>query len=189
MVSPRKGNVAVIVLVWRHPPRFEPLRNLTEARCHGADVEARGPAALDLPGRASYGDSVERLLEVVAGVIWDGDQLLACRRKPSKSAGGKWEFPGGKIEAGESVVEALRREIAEELETEILALDILTRDDTVVGGQIIRLICVNARLIGERPQRSSDHDELRWLHPSELERLDWAEPDRHAVALLATTRP
>lgn len=55
------------------------------------------------------------LLEVVAGVIWRHGRFLAARRVEGRELGGFWEFPGGKIEPGESPREALSRELAEEL--------------------------------------------------------------------------
>lgn len=125
------------------------------------------------------------VLDVVAAIIFDRDQILACRRRPEKAAGGKWEFPGGKIEAGETPARALRREISEELAADIRVLDEFTTDDTRVGDLTIRLICLRATLTGPRPSSSSDHDRLRWVYPDELAALDWAEPDFPAVRLLA----
>ncbi|MBB2974980.1 8-oxo-dGTP diphosphatase [Microbacterium endophyticum] len=124
-------------------------------------------------------------VDVVAAVILDGDRVLACRRNRDRAAGGKWEFPGGKIEPGESSATALRREIREELAVDIEVLDELTRDATRVGTTTIRLICLRAMLVGPRPTASSDHDRLIWLTISELPKLDWAEPDLPAVRLLA----
>jgi 8-oxo-dGTP diphosphatase len=53
--------------------------------------------------------------QVVAALILRGDEVLICQRRPDQPLGSKWEFPGGKIEPGESAEEALRRELNEEL--------------------------------------------------------------------------
>ena len=59
------------------------------------------------------------MIEVVAGIIYKGDKFLIAQRNLKKSQGGLWEFPGGKIEPGESREEALKREIFEEFHAEI----------------------------------------------------------------------
>jgi 8-oxo-dGTP diphosphatase len=125
-------------------------------------------------------------LHVVAAVIFDNGQILACRRNPDRAAGGLWEFPGGKVEPGEIGKAALVREIAEELGTEIVVDEEITTDDTHVDGHTIRLTCFRARLVGPRPVRSSDHDSLLWLDPATLRALAWAQPDLPAVSILST---
>lgn len=129
--------------------------------------------------------SRKRVIAVVAAVIERDGLILACRRLPQKTAGGKWEFPGGKIERLESPETALVREIAEELGVDIEVIAHLRTDDTVVGENVIRLTCLRARLMTSAPTVSLDHDELRWLAPSGLSQLDWAAPDLPAVAELA----
>ncbi len=125
------------------------------------------------------------VLEVVAAVIERDGLVLACRRRTDRSAGGLWEFPGGKIEPGETADQALRREIAEELGVEISVVGELTADVTVVGGRSIRLVCLRATLLDAAPESSIDHDELRWMLPADLPSLEWAAPDLPAVRLLA----
>ena len=122
---------------------------------------------------------------VVAAVIEHDGRFLACRRAPGKAAAGKWEFPGGKVEPGESPAEALEREIREELGIGIQVVGHLTTD--VTGP--IRLICLHARLDGEHPAGSSDHDELRWVGARDLAVLDWAAADLPAVRLLTAAPP
>lgn len=129
-----------------------------------------------------------RRIAVVAAVIEDGGLVLACRRMATKPAGGKWEFPGGKVEPGETPRAALVREIQEELAVEIVGLNELQTDVTRVGGTLIQLTCFAAQLAETRPQRSSDHDLLQWMEPRELLSLDWAEPDLPVVRRLASKR-
>lgn len=132
-----------------------------------------------------------RVIKVVAAVIEHDGLVLACRRGPKKAAGGKWEFPGGKVEWGETDAEALVREIQEELGIVVDVTGPLRTDDTEVGSNVIRLVCLRARLRGEVPTKSLDHDELRWVPPGDLVALDWAAPDLPAVAELSgstTTR-
>lgn len=123
-------------------------------------------------------------LVVVAAIVVDGDAVLACRRAPGRAAAGAWEFPGGKVEPGESARRALRREIREELGVELRGLRLFTIDDTAVDGRVIRLVCFRARLAGARPTASTDHDRLSWLARDELTTVDWAKPDLPAIAAL-----
>ena len=122
-----------------------------------------------------------RPLEVVAAVIEDDGAVLACRRRPGKAAAGRWEFPGGKVEAGESPEQALTREIREELGIGIRIVSHLTSD--VTGP--IRLVCLLAELDSVRPVSSTDHDELRWVARERLGELEWADADWPAVRLLS----
>jgi len=131
---------------------------------------------------------MRNVLLVAAAVIFDGDRVLACRRSPDKAAGGKWEFPGGKVEDGELPEEAVRREISEELATEIRVVDELTTDDTEVGDVTIRLICLRAQLVTDPPVYSTDHDRLMWMPVEELMSLDWATPDLPVVEMLMAQR-
>lgn len=124
-------------------------------------------------------------IDVVAAVISHEGSFLACRRAAGKAAAGKWEFPGGKVEPGELPAGALEREIREELGIGIHVTGHLTTD--VTGP--IRLICLRARLDGDHPAQSTDHDELRWVRPDDLAALDWAAADLPAVRLLAAAPP
>lgn len=123
-------------------------------------------------------------LQVVAAVIVRDGRVLACRRSPDRSAGGLWEFPGGKVEAGESPEGALAREIREELGVDIEVRGLVHRGVTLVGAASIDLSCYAATLTDAVPKASSDHDSLRWLRRDELGLVKWAEPDRTVAILL-----
>ncbi len=122
-------------------------------------------------------------LLVVAAVIRDGDRILACRRAEGTTAAGRWEFPGGKVESGETPQRALARELREELGIDADIGDLLDRTVTRVGDREIDLACyrVAARTT---PTSSTDHDLLRWLAPAELRTVEWADADLPAVAIL-----
>lgn len=124
-------------------------------------------------------------MEVVAAVFTDGERVLACRRREHLEAGGRWEFPGGKLEAGEEAPAALEREILEELGIEIEVGELLDRTTTMASGTPITLSCYFVRAVGEPPSASTDHTELAWFQRDRLLWLNWTDPDLAAVRRLA----
>jgi 8-oxo-dGTP diphosphatase len=117
-------------------------------------------------------------LTVVAAIIQDdAGNYLCCKRGEWKASPNKWEFPGGKPNPGESLEDALVREIKEELNTEI---KVIRKFDQSTTGDI-ELVTFVCELVGEKPKFSTDHSELRWVPENELSKLDWAEPDLPAL--------
>jgi 8-oxo-dGTP diphosphatase len=124
-------------------------------------------------------------IKVVGAIFTKDGKYLAARRKMEKSAGGLWEFPGGKVELHEHPENALVREIREELTVEISVEKLLTRCSTRVGKNVIDLAVYFVEPVEDYPVSSQDHDLLLWLSTSELLTLEWAKPDLPAVRILA----
>lgn len=116
-------------------------------------------------------------IHVVGAIIRRGDAVFAARRNPERSAGGLWEFPGGKVEPGETPQQALVREIREELGVRIEVGAQVDRSQVTVGEVQVDLACYEARLVGPEPTASTDHDALIWVPLAELGSLDWAPGD------------
>jgi 8-oxo-dGTP diphosphatase len=110
------------------------------------------------------------LIKVVCGIIFKDDLVLICRRKPEKSLGGYWEFPGGKVEDGESKEESLLRELIEELNLKVKIkqhfFDTVHQYDNGAI-ELISFICETENIASE----STDHDQLEWVNVSDL--LNW----------------
>jgi 8-oxo-dGTP diphosphatase len=123
-------------------------------------------------------------LEVVAAVLIRDGRALACRRAAHKPGAGTWEFPGGKVESGETPERALTREIREELGVDIAVGALVDRSEVPVGDRVIDLACYLADPVGPLPVTSTDHDELRWVPLADLGALDWSAPDLPAVRRL-----
>ena len=115
---------------------------------------------------------------VVAAIIQDEHgNFLCAKRGDWKSLPGKWEFPGGKANAGEELAQALVREIKEELTVDIKVVREFDRSTT--GDS--ELVCFVCDLVSEKPTTSTDHSELRWVSEKDLAALDWSEADLPAV--------
>ncbi len=117
---------------------------------------------------------------VVGGALCHEGRLLAARRSAPPELAGRWELPGGKAEPGESVPEALVRELREELGVETEPLERIPGEWPLKPGLVLHVW--TARLLSGVPTPLEDHDELRWLGPEELESVDWLDQDRPAVA-------
>jgi 8-oxo-dGTP diphosphatase len=104
-------------------------------------------------------------------------RILICRRKEDKAQGGYWEFPGGKIEEGETAGQALERELKEELNISVKAGKILSSKIHDYPELTIELILVEA--IGSDEKITlTDHSAYKWINPQELENFDMAPADR-----------
>jgi 8-oxo-dGTP diphosphatase len=110
-------------------------------------------------------------------LIGPDGRVFATRRPWHKSLGGFWEFPGGKVEVGESPEEALRREIREELHLELGALKALTPVEHEYDFGKIHLLPFLARC-RERPAvHLVEHIDARWIAPADFATLEWAPAD------------
>lgn len=122
------------------------------------------------------------MIDVVAGLIQDEQgRLLACRRPADKHLGGKWEFPGGKLEPGETPEHALVRELREELEITVEPGATLTPVVHDYGRGPIRLIPLLCTIADGIPH-PHEHDEIRWCTTAELAELDLAAADLPILA-------
>jgi 8-oxo-dGTP diphosphatase len=123
-------------------------------------------------------------LHVVGAAITRGGACLVAQRGPRMSLAGKWEFPGGKVEAGESPQAALAREIAEELGLEIAVGPLLGGGTATVGSRVIRLD-VYAATVTAGTVSLREHAQLAWATADELPGFDWAEADLPCLSPVA----
>jgi 8-oxo-dGTP diphosphatase len=124
------------------------------------------------------------VVQVVGAAIVDGKRVLVAQRSGGPYDG-RWEFPGGKVEPGESDLSALVREIGEELGTQIVPQAFLGEVvlDGVVGGGPSGASTLRvwwARLSGGAPV-AYEHAALRWVRADELDGLGWIDADRPLV--------
>lgn len=127
---------------------------------------------------------MRKQIKVVGAVIVRNGEVLCAKRGPSGSLAGLWEFPGGKVEPGETARKALEREIAEELgcRVDVGAELTTTRHEYDFG--VVTLTTFWCQLTEGTPQLT-EHAEVRWCAPSGLERLDWAAADVPAMRMIA----
>jgi len=113
---------------------------------------------------------------VTAAVIERSGRILIARRKKGDRMEGKWEFPGGKLEGNESPEECLCRELHEEFGIEAEIGDFLLSSPHEYSHLKIELLAFRATYISG-DFNLNDHDEIRWVLPSELGRYDLAGAD------------
>jgi 8-oxo-dGTP diphosphatase len=116
-------------------------------------------------------------LDVVCAIILHKDRILVTRRDNTGSFPLHWEFPGGKIEPGESGETALLRELDEELQLRAKVLRAMDPALYKENGHHIRLIPYLCQLDQELAPVPLDHGEIRWIARDELSRLTWAPAD------------
>lgn len=119
--------------------------------------------------------STNKTIRVVAAIITDGDKYFATQRGYGEWKG-YWEFPGGKIEAGETPEKALRREIKEELDTEINVGDKLCTVEYDYPSFHLSMDCFLAK-VKSGTLTLKEHDAAKWLHRDDFDSIDWLPAD------------
>jgi len=120
---------------------------------------------------------------IVGAAIVENERVLACARADPPEVAGRWEFPGGKVETGETEAEALIRECAEELGVRVEVGTRVGADVPLAHGRAILRVFLARLVDGDAPQLL-EHLELRWLAADELYSVDWLPADAPIVAAL-----
>ena len=123
-----------------------------------------------------------KTIHVAAAVIRDGNRIFATQRGYGPYKDG-WEFPGGKIEPGETPEQALAREIREELDTEITVGSRLIQVEYDYPEFHLSMGCYWCTVLSGR-LTLKEHEAAKWLRPEELDTVRWLPADREIIRLL-----
>lgn len=123
------------------------------------------------------------MTDVVAALIWEGDRFLACQRPANKARALLWEFVGGKVEAGETLEEALIRECREELAITVAPKDVFMEVIHEYPDLTVRLTLFNAS-ISEGIPRALEHHDIRWITVSQIDELEFCPADEEILKKL-----
>ncbi|MDU2687507.1 MAG: (deoxy)nucleoside triphosphate pyrophosphohydrolase [Paeniclostridium sordellii] len=128
---------------------------------------------------------MKKTIKVVAAIIENENKEILCTlRSPEMTLPNMWEFPGGKVEENESLFEAIEREIQEELDCDIKALEVFNDNTHDYGNFVVNLISIKCTLVGGVPM-AGEHSKLIWLKRENLDSLKWAPADIPAVKQLS----
>lgn len=126
------------------------------------------------------------MTEVVAALIWKGDQFMVCQRPAHKARGLLWEFVGGKVEPGETREEALVRECREELAVTVSVGDVFMEVTHQYPDLTVHLTLFHASILQGEPQMLEHHD-IRYITPAEIPQYDFCPADEVILQRLIQT--
>lgn len=123
------------------------------------------------------------MIEVVAGVIYKENKFLIAQRNLKKAQGGLWEFPGGKVEKGESYENALAREIKEEFNANIEVNEYIGENIHHYPEKDIKLLVYKARLLSEKIELL-EHEDYKWITKDDKDNFEFAGADEVVLDLI-----
>lgn len=128
---------------------------------------------------------MKKEINVVGAVVTNDGKILSAQRSESMSLPGMWEFPGGKIEPGETPRAALVREMQEELLCTVVIGDEVASTRYEYDFGFVTLTTFYATLVDGEPQLT-EHSEIRWIDAADLDSVEWAPADVPAVETIMT---
>ena len=135
-----------------------------------------------MPGEQHVSAVKSRKVIVAAAIITEG-RVLACERSAPPEVAGRWEFPGGKVEPGETDEQALARECVEELGVRVEVGARIGPDVPLAHGRAVLRVFAVRLLDGDEP-RALEHTAMRWLSVDQLDTVRWLPADKPIVAAL-----
>ncbi|MBE6984902.1 MAG: (deoxy)nucleoside triphosphate pyrophosphohydrolase [Ruminococcaceae bacterium] len=123
------------------------------------------------------------MVDVVAALIWDKDRFMICQRPAHKARGLLWEFVGGKLEQGETKMQALIRECQEELAVTVSVGDVFLEVVHEYPDLTVRLTLFHATIAQGEPQKL-EHNDIRWITVQEIEQYDFCPADQEILEKL-----
>jgi mutator protein MutT len=146
---------------------------------------ASSPSGIGIPPILGY--ILINMTRVAVGVLQKDGKILVCQRKKGSRYGLKWEFPGGKLEPGETILECLKRELFEELSISVRDIDRVQTQSTFYedGGMFEVAYCFVSQFTGEA--RNNAFEEIRWVTIPELRALDNLKGNKAFVASLTSS--
>ena len=121
-----------------------------------------------------------KITEVVAALIWNGDEFMICQRPAHKARGLLWEFVGGKVEPGETKKQALVRECREELAVMLAVDDVFMDVVHEYPDLTVHLTLFNAIIADGEPQKL-EHNDIQWITPSEIQNYEFCPADEEIL--------
>ena len=126
---------------------------------------------------------MESYLKVVVGIILQGDKLLIAKRPKEQHQGGLWEFPGGKVEAGESNLDALKRELKEEVNIKVKEAQLFEEIQFDYPDKSVHLLFYKViEFTGDA--KGLEGQEVRWVNLSRLNNYSFPEANNEIIKLL-----
>ena len=122
----------------------------------------------------------EKIVEVVAALIWEENKFLICQRPANKARPLMWEFVGGKVEPGETKEQALIRECKEELNILLSVGDVFMDVVHEYPDLTVHLTLFNATIAEGEPQKL-EHNDIRWITPREIANYDFCPADEEIL--------
>lgn len=117
-----------------------------------------------------------KITEVVAALIWQGEQFMICQRPAHKARGLLWEFVGGKVESGETKEQALIRECREELAVTVSVGEVFLDVTHEYPDLTVHLTLFSAEIAEGKPQML-EHNDIRWITSREIPDYDFCPAD------------
>ena len=124
-----------------------------------------------------------KAVEVVAALIWRGERFFVCQRPANKARALLWEFPGGKVDPGESHEEALVRECREELAVDLKVGELYMAVSHPYPDLQVRLFLYHAQIVKGEP-RLLEHADCAWITARELDDFDFCPADEEIIQKL-----
>ena len=123
---------------------------------------------------------MNKITQVVAAFIWDGDRFMICQRPAHKARGLLWEFVGGKVEPGETKQQALIRECREELDVELQVGDVFMEVLHEYPDLTVALTLFYATIQKGEPKKL-EHNDIQWITPAQIPQYDFCPADEEIL--------